>query len=481
MDRWRVRVTSRASALAWLGLLASACGAEPVEARAIWVDDFGGAGQRRIHVYDRGELDEFEVLGRGGPIERAQLDPHGRGVLVRTGDFSGAWIDLDDGRRLPLSLPSSGIAGVESPVEIGDRALTWIDELEDALVVVPLAPGLALTRGDDGRVEPLRRGSAPAWRVMAAHAPIVFAAGKQNGEASFFRYPTRSEQPLAIALEAEAEGLSLPATPIASRTCLSALDCFSMISLAPEGELAMFSAGKQGPWSVFDRRSPATAGPLALPERLAHAQADGDLRLLAVLDRAVSIWIGAGQLYRLDRTRAQVDSLPIFLDPPIHWTAAEQGRALILSSGSGPVYRADLDGLRAISLETTQCANPREPVVSPNGRWLAWTCTDLGQDFTAQSGAVVRVSTFGLERYAGVPMTTLAIDDDGDVLLYSFISSYDGLEVVGSSSVPQTLFVLSGDGTLTRIDELEPGPAPVFDGGALATYIQGVALPRSAP
>jgi hypothetical protein len=348
-------------------------------------------------------------------------------------------------------------------------------------VVVPLAPGLALTRGDDGSVEPLRRGPAPRWMVTAAHAPIVFAAGKQNGAASFFRYPTRSEQPLVIALEAEAEGLSLPDTPIVSRTCLSALDCFSMLSLAPEGELAMFSGGKQGPWSLFDRRSPGTAGPLELPQRLNDAQVDGDLRLLAVLDRAVSIWIGAGQLYRYDRTRAQVDNLPMFLDPPIHWTTAEQGRALILSSGSGPVYRADLDELRAISLETTMCANPRESVVSPNGRWVAWTCTELGPDFTAQSGAVVRVSTFGLERYVGVPMTTLAIDDDGDVLLYSFVSSYDGLEVVGSSSVPQTLFVLSGDGTLTRVDELEPGPAPVLDGGSLATYIQGVALLGDAP
>jgi hypothetical protein len=473
-------VTSRASALAWL---LAGCGAEPVEARAIWVDDHGGEGRRRIHVYNRGQLEQFEVLGENDPIERVELAPHGRGLLIRTGDRRGAWFDLEDGRRLPLLLPST------DAIEFADDALIWVDPyLDSAVVVVPLAPGLALARAEDGTVEPLTRGAALQWTVTAAQAPIVFAAspdplggGSMDGRASFFRYPTRAGQPLALALEAEAQGLAvLPDAPKVERQCgLNGSACYSKISVEPEGELAIFSYEEEGPWELFERRSPDLAGALELPPSLDEKRPG--LRLLQVLDRAVSIWVSPSQLHRYDRVRGTVDSLPMVGVEELHWNPAERGRAVILNSSSGPVYRADLAGLRAVSLESTDCPGPGAPVVSPSGRFVAWTCAELDAiaerpPTTSINNTVVRVSELGLERYVGVSMQVLALDDDGDLLLYSVETTYDGLEDIGGTSIPHNLFVLSSTGVLTRIDELEPAPAPAIEANGVATYMQGAAL-----
>lgn len=479
-------MTSRASAiagLAWSLALSLGCTAEPVHARAIWVDDFGGDGRRRLHVYDRGELSEFEVLGTSEPVERVRLDPRGRGILVRSGD-RGAWFDLDDGRRLPLLLPQAGFASKPS-IEFGHEALVWIDDLDRALTLVPVARGLPLVRDELGTIAPLRRGEGFDWLIAAGEAPIVFVAeasgGAGNGRASFMRYPSDPDDAMTISLDAHASGLSLPRSVSASTSCDSSLGCFVTAAVEPLGELAIYSSsqsGAEGPWELFDRRSPGLASPLELPSELADSQSGAGLRLLTVLDRAVSIWIGPGQLYRFDRAAGIVDSLPVFAVPPLHWTTADEGRALILSSSSGAVYRADRDGLRAVSVESTTCAGPSEPSVSPSGRWVAWTCIDIEAEVAAASGVVVRVSAAGLERFVGVPMATLAIDDAGDLLLYSVESSFtDEVDGVGPTSLPRSLFALSGDGALTRIDELEPAPTPVLVGTSeLASYIQGVAL-----
>ena len=75
-------------------------------------------------------------------------------------------------------------------------------------------------------------------------------------------------------------------------------------------------------------------------------------------------------------------------------------------------------------------------------------------------GQVQRVSVLGAELYGGIPMRPIAIDDDGNALLYSISSDED-------DDTPRGLFVLSGDGTLSRVDELEPFPGQVtFNHGA---------------
>jgi hypothetical protein len=464
-----------------IGLAATAlagCGPEPVAARAIWIDDSqAGDGIQRIHVYDRGSIDAFELLGQREPVSRVRLDPRGAGILVRAGDRRGAWFDLDDGRRLPLLLPPAGF-GSQPSVDFGPSALTWIDDADGAVTLVPLAPGVELERREDGSVIPLRRGAGFAWTRAAAQAPILFAAGLGGGRASFLRYPVTPEQAPGIVLEAEASGLALPANPSEVHACATTLSCSVQLAIEPEGELAIFAQDPAGPWQLFERRAAASAGPLILPETLAEAADGPGLRLLAVLDPEVSVWIGAGQLFELERGAGVVRNLPVFGSPPLHWSTADRGRAVILSSSAGPVYRADLTGLRTISVETSSCLVPSEPVVSPDGTWIAWTCVDPDAELVAASGVVVRVSAGGLERFVGVPMATLAIDDDGDLLVYSVQSSLvDQVDGVSPASVPRNLFTLARDGVLTRVDKLEPAPAPVLLGASeRASYIQGVAL-----
>ena len=82
---------------------------------------------------------------------------------------------------------------------------------------------------------------------------------------------------------------------------------------------------------------------------------------------------------------------------------------------------------------------------------------------TNELAAVVRVSALGLERYDGLPMAPLAIDDAGNALLYTFDPDDDDAK-------PRGMFVLEGDGRLTRIDDLEPTPAQLGVSGMLEVY-----------
>jgi hypothetical protein len=457
-----------------------ACGGESVAARAIWVDGFAGEDARRIHVYDRGERYTFEVFGESAPKERVRLGPRGRGLIVRAGERRGAWFDLDDGRRLPLLLPPS-VAGGTPPVEFAARgdALWWRDEVDDSLTLVPLAPGLALAREEDGSMVPLTEAGALHWARSCPDAPVLLVR-ETEGDLSFLRYPDDDRDVLGIVREATAEGLPSPGSPTEAHNCLSATKCFSLVGVEPRGELAILAPGKDGPWYEFDRRAPEIAGELELPEPLASAATTGGgLGLLQVLDRSTSVWLGAGQLYRWDRANASVESVPLFAQP-LFWFSAERGRALVLLSSTGPMYRVDTERLEILNLETTDCtlAPASEPVVSPSGRWAGWTCLDPDSEVSAASGVVVRVSATGLERHVGVPMSALAIDDEGDLLLFSVESIYtDRVDGVAPTSRPRNLFVLSSEGVLTRIDELEPAPTPVLLGSSdIATFIQGAAL-----
>lgn len=489
----RPGVASRAAshARAWVlaGLCSvSGCTGESVDARAIWIDGYATDGTRRVHVYDRGQRYTFEVLGETEPAERVRLGPRGRGLLIRAGQRSGAWFSLDDGRRLPLLIPPS-IPGALSVVRFSERgdALSWFDEVDDSLRLVPLAPGLELEREDDGSAIPLHRPGALDWIVSSRDAPVLLV-GHSGGGASFLRYPDEQGALLAVVAEATvaATPLSLPTGHVDGRTCVSKTMCYTNIGLSPDGELGIVSVGadpdqdNKRVWYELDSRSAQVVSELELPEPLETASANGGLGLLAVLDRSVSVWLGAVYLYRWDRAAGIVDSVPVFAAPPLFWFPVERGRALVLLSTTGPMYRVDIQRLHTLNLEATDCslAPASQPVVSPSGRMAAWTCLDLASDLSAASGVVVRVSSSGIERYAGVPMTNLAIDDNGDLLLYSVESIYtDEVDGVAPTSRPRTLFALSRAGVLTRVDELEPAPAPVLLGASdIATYIQGAAL-----
>lgn len=478
------------------GLLASGCADDGVDARAIWVDGSSGDRLRRIHIYDRGRRSLVEVAGEAAPQEFVRLGPRGRGVFVRLGsdqgsEVVGAWLSLVDGRRLPLAIPPLGLSSY--PVgfsELGD-ALLWLDGGD--LELVGLAQGLALERDERGVVASASFPGPWTWAVSAAQVPIVLVGG-DDGAASFVRYPQAPGEPVELAELGRVEGLSLPGEVAVSASCAAIRSCASSVSLAPGGERAIVEvehgAVSFATHTVVDRRAGALSGPLALPPALAALAEVGDLSPLAVLGPRHSVWTSTGQLHLWDERLGAVDSLPVFVDPPFRWARTAGGQALSLASAQGPLIRVDAEGIELISVDSSTCSLPAAfaPVFSPDGRSAAWTCVDayvLDPEPSAEEqapsvgdiGSVVRVSVAGLERYAGVPMQALAIDDEGDLLLNSVISTVVD-EVGGISPLgrPRNLFVLTRGGVLSRVDDLEPGPAPVLTDTGRSIYIQARSL-----
>lgn len=449
------------------------CGADSVDARAIWVDGVSGEQARRIHVYDRGKLDTLTVLGETDPRESVLLGPRGRGVVVRAGERRGVWLDLDDGRRLPLRLPELDLDGSQVAFTRRDDALWWRDEDQGFVSLVPLTAGLALARDDEGNIRPLTEPGAVYWASSSSDAPMLLT-NDADGGARFLRYPDDVHDELALVREAEVDDLELPLVLSEVHTCYSADECEVQVAIDPDGERAIASKPDvEQPWVELDRRAPELAGELLLPEPLASVST---LRLLQLLDRWVSVWIGPGFLYRWDRRTAQVESVPLFATPPLHWFPVARGRAMLLVSSSGPMYRVDSERIDILNLETTTCIPFGAPVVAPNGRWAAWTCRDEMDVQGAASGVIVRVSAVGIERHVGIPMATLAIDDTGDLLVYSVETApTDVVDGVAPTDRPRSLFVLTNAGTISRIDEFEPAPAAVAM-GEFATYIQAAAL-----
>jgi hypothetical protein len=352
-------------------------------------------------------------------------------------------------------------------------ALWWVDEVDGSLRVVPLAPGLALERDDDGSMIPLAEPGGFSWALGSPDAPILLV-NLGDGGGALLRYPDDPRDALALTREAIDPTATLPPGLVLASDCESLEKCASTVSLSPMGERAIYKVA--GGWDELDASADPPSAPLVLPEALLPPNGNG-ANLVQVLDRRHSAWVRPGQLLHWDEATGAVDSVPVFATPPYYWFSADHGHAGVLLATSGPMYRVDADGIEVVTLETTVC-NPApgsQPVVSPSGRWAGWTCLDADGEIDAASGVVVRASATGLERHVGVPMSALAIDDDGDLLIYSIESIFtDEVDQVAPTSRPRSLFSLSNGGVLSRIDELEPAPAPVLLGSSdLATYIQG--------
>jgi hypothetical protein len=464
------RAAAHARALVCVAQLACAgCGGGSVEARAVWVDGVAGREARRIHVYDHGERYTLTVLGETDPRESVQLGPRARGVLVRAGQRRGVWLSLEDGRRLPLQLREFDLDGSLVSFTARDDALWWPDAAQDFMRLVPLGAGIELARADDGSVSALTEPGAIRWAVSSSDAPMLLTKDADGG-ARFLRYPDDVHDAVALVREAKVDALSLPASPSEAHTCVSAIECHARVAIDPDGERVIASVQLGGPHVEFERRAPELAGELQLPDALASAS------LLQLLDREVSVWVGPGLLHRWDRRTGQIESVPLFATPPLHWFSVARGRAALMVSSSGPMVRIDREEIDIVNLETTVCLPIGAPVVAPNGGWAAWGCRDDTSDAGPTSGVIVRVSAAGIERHVGIAMATLAIDDAGDLLVYSIESTQtDVVDGIAPTDRPRSLFVLTHAGVITRIDEFEPAPAAIGT-GEFATYVQAAAL-----
>ena len=437
----------------------------------MWVDAAGGENERRIHVYDQGELELLEVGGQTATQEFLRLGPRGRGVLLRVGSQTAAWFDLDDGRRLPLSLPPLNLAGDEVEFSADGRALWWEDS--GGLRLVPLARGAARIDAE-GVAETLQAEGSYFWALSARAAPVLLGLdSERRGE--FFRYPVRPGEQARLRSTGRSPSLPLGAIVAREQDCGAISACGTTVSLAPNGARAIVR-GTDDLYYELDGVRPQLSAPLVEPPELAEASSRS---LLQVLDGQISVWSRPGQLLRWDQRSAEVDALPVFFTPPLRYLSAERGSALVLLSAMGPMMRVDTQGSELVSLETTDCGllGEFEPALSPSGEFAAWSCADPS-DPSDVNGVIVRVSRAGLERFVGVPMRVVAIDDEGGALLYSVTAEQqDAVDGIGPFTRPRNLFVLTRSGVLARVDELEPAPAPSLVGtDEPSTYIQGRSL-----
>jgi hypothetical protein len=76
----------------------------------------------------------------------------------------------------------------------------------------------------------------------------------------------------------------------------------------------------------------------------------------------------------------------------------------------------------------------------------------------------------------GVPMWALAIDDVGQLLLFSRGDAGLMSDLSGPSSSPRNLYVLQSDGELSRVDTLEPDPELTLGLGGGLRWIDAAPL-----
>ncbi|WP_434427689.1 hypothetical protein [Nannocystis pusilla] len=183
-------------------------------------------------------------------------------------------------------------------------------------------------------------------------------------------------------------------------------------------------------------------------------------RLIAAISPRHYVFRDGLVVRRYDHTSGEHDGRPLIGDTSELFTrASADGRALLFVTTRGAALRVDEARLELLSAEQSPCVGGQPPVASPNARFAAWTCVSDTQDVGGlTAGEIVRVSSAGMERFQGVPMWALAIDDDGDLLLHSRDDQDFSLELLLPPAAPRNLYVLTADGELARVDALEPDP-----------------------
>lgn len=448
-------------------------------------------GARTLHVYDGGDLTDVPlVLPEDVLALRAQLGPHGRGILVRGEVGNATYVDLADARHLPLRLTQ---APNQSPDSVqftaSEDALVWRED--EQLHVVPLDPRWEADLDPTGTfVEPL---VAPlpglGFLVSPAAAPMVFAAdhhspqdsGPGFGRMVAFRWADAGSEAPRLR-----EVGSLDAPPLADvgveSFCRTPRECRTAFALSPGGDTLVYDendGSSECRFRVWRWRDGPTPTCAALPAAIVDEPIE--LRLLAAIDEDVVVVHSDDRLYTWDLESRDVAAVPIVGLGPWAFRSVDAGRALTYLSLTGPMARADRFGVEILNAVQTACdpgplAGGLE--VSPGGSWAAWACQPLDELGQVLQSLVVRVSGAGVERYAGIPMTVLAIDDEGDLLLYSSEHG-EGAdpEVATVDAEPLSLWVLSADAVLRRVDRLEPTPEPaLLLGGDRTAYIQAEAI-----
>lgn len=480
------------------GLGVAGCGESAAEVVAIWVD--GAAdddGNRRVRIYDAGERDVVSIVpdipGSGIDLLQIGVDGRARGIAVSATDAT-VWFQRVSGRRVTMSAAEAGRSEL---VATGFSFTRSGDAMLRALEVDPSVPPawlLAPLSGPSPRVHvlspPDRIPMGRRWVLAeAADAPVLVMAEARamgsgaDGQVLAVAYPSDEGQgPVVDDLRALGRGMLYgdggndgDGEDDADTSFLGG--CPEGLCMSPSGRVlwtvTAFGSCELERWSWVDA---ASADEITLPRTLPVGCPGGtEARLVAALDDDLLVLDDRLRLYLVDVSEVvaaaeeaegitgagavepalpDVSALPKPSGISIPFLAA-QGRVVVVSSQKGEVARVDAEGLRMVSGVQSTCVLRDGVAVSPGGVWVVQSCNGQNGAPSGLDGMIQRISVLGSELYSGTPMRPIAIDDEGNALLYSIASNDD-------DGAPRGLFVLTGDGKLSRVDELEPTPGLVM-------------------
>jgi hypothetical protein len=460
-----------------------ACGEPSAGVLAAWINVDAGVEEHQLQVYDDGRRYSIPwapaVPGSGTQLLQLGVDPRGRGVAL-SGPRSTVYQSLRDGRRGVL-----GEGDYEGDFFFARNADALGRFFRADVQGRPLA-FLPFT-STSGMIPAELRSPTPAfglthWAILtASNAPVLFwleqedAPLRTHGVVRAVAYPSALGETLSVAeptvlANGVLEGRSIVDAASPARISDGAW-CPGRTCVSPSGRVLSTMMPDEPCvlrlWSWLDADADTPVAPERVPLPAACRPHD-DPWLVAQIADDVFVLDDDDRIYVADLGADTMQAVPKLGDGFVDMLVRDSGRVALFVSLSGQVVHVDASGARLLATEQTFCSLRDGLAASPSGNWVVQTCghgspIDL---FTPvpTSGSIVRVSTLGLERYFGVTMRVLGIDDEGNVLLYSYkISDAQGL--------PRSLFVLTGDGQLARVDTLDDKPAAVMlYGGVLGRF-----------
>jgi len=487
-----------------IGLCGSAgCGAASADVLAVWIDgQFDENGNREVQIYDRGEHRSITLApvipGSGTELLQLAVDNQARG-LIASGTRETVYVDLRQGRRGRLSNEldttrelspdfgrfRNGDALVRELVTVTTSAARRL-----AFLALNSRHGLVPTVLDS----PGEPDATAQWALLsAAAAPVAFWVEERGtpiaaaGRVQAVVYPGVDDSgtlPDVMVPTVVATGL-LQGRGVEDNNSPGRISdgiCPHRVCVSPSGHVLTTMA--EAPcvlwrWDWTEAVTPDTplaAWQVPLPE---GCPAENDPSLVATLGDDLVVMDDDDRIFLFDLARGTTMSVPKVREGLARIALAGRGTVLLWLTFSGQLVRVDASGPRLVTTERSYCSIADATAVSPSGNWVAMSCNGQPPFEGAPEGLVLRLSALGLEQYTGISMRPVAIDDEGNALLHSFDSG-------DSDAAPRGLFVLSGDGVLARVDDLEPGPAQIAvpseaQGRIEGRYFHAVGIPPGTP
>jgi hypothetical protein len=481
----------RAAVVALAVLGAAACTQPTAEVTIAWVPGRVDAdGNRTLQVYEDGErfsvLIEPNIPESGTDLLSMDVDSRGEGVVLSDRAVSH-YVHLGDGRTPRLSPVSAGGGELAIGFQIARNADAIVRGFErQSVAALAMMPIRGPHMGETTVIATPDHDTPPvvgAWRLAtASDAPVAFwvervgVPARPSGWVEVFAYPSDLPGPWPSV----SEPTILATNRIQGRVFNPGADprrasdawCRDRACVSPDGR--SLTVQGQSPctlqwWSWRDELVPVKD--VALDD---GCEPSTDPALFAQVEHDVVLLDDAARIYVADLSTGEVHAGPKIwgestasIGPPrFSMHPIDRGHGMLFVSHDIKVVRADARGVRVVSAEGQPCVGAAQTVASPSGGWVVSTCLLASfdpSDVVQSTGAppqshlsnVVRVSSLGLEVFSGIAMAPLAVDDDGNALLYSFDQS--GAE-------PRGLFVLTVDGQVARVDDLEPEPVRVANG-----------------